>query len=102
MELILLCLLKIILITFLKFLWKPVFNPLACCKERGQMLKAGEVGIKTIKLRFTLGWQVVSEELIDPNCSGECQIKKVWCVQGGVLMSSIMLEPCLLNYKQCR
>lgn len=50
-----------------KFLWKPVFNPLACCKERGQMLKAGEV---------------VSEELIDPNCSGECQIKKVWCVQG--------------------
>ena len=51
-----------------------------------------------IHLRFTLRLQVVSEELIDPTCSGECQIKKVWCVQGGVLMNSIMLQLCLLNY----
>ena len=25
---------------------------------------------------------MLSEELLDPNCSGECQMKKIWCVQG--------------------
>ena len=30
-------------LSFLKFLWKSVFNPMACCKENGQMIEAGEV-----------------------------------------------------------
>ena len=30
-------------LSFLKFLWKSVFKPLACCKENGQMIGVGEV-----------------------------------------------------------
>ena len=28
---------------FHRFKWKPAFNPLTCCKEKGQMLAVGEV-----------------------------------------------------------
>ena len=36
--------------------------------------------------------QVVSEELLDPTCSGECQIKKLWCVQGEGLVNEVWIN----------
>ena len=90
-----------------KFKWKPNFNPLACCKDKGQMLEVGQVSFSWFPWYLTLVrwclknfWIPLARENARSRSYGASKVRVWWMKFGSIskLLNSSTIKVSVLPH----